>query len=190
MMACKRRALHSEWGLRTASQRRWHLGECVYIICFTFMQWFWPLQNNKSRHFAHDIRSRKEREMEEPVFPSCQQQASESSVLLRNPRCLARRLRGVCQLVVLSPLTSALNCYPHFHWGIQQPCDFGGEVSGVYKSVCECDSEILAFLSITEKERQMIEVFSSACVCVNWLYHLFIVFFLEEGKDKKLPTWL
>ena len=46
-------------------------------------------------------------------------------------------------------------------------------------------------LSITEKERQMIEVFHQP-VCVNWLYpYLFIVFFFrEEGKDKKLPTWL
>lgn len=182
--------LHSEWGLKTASQRRWHFrGECVYIICFVhFMAVVLATSRTiKADILPYDIRSRKEKgDGGAILLHSAQTNKFESSCAASQSQ--VPRHRGVCQLVVLSPLTSALllSSFPLGHtvamwfWG-------GEGISGVYKSVVNVTLKSCYFKYHWEGKTNDWS-FSSACVCKLAISLLIYCIFLERKAKIKIAN--
>lgn len=139
--------MHCEWGIKTASQRRWHFRRrmCIYNFLGTFfgsgLGHFKPI---KADILLTALELGKKRRCKILSFHSCQQQASESQMLPLQSQVPHSWLRGELQVHYFEPTHFCVRVlFSLGHTLYSSHVIFFFWISGVYRSVYEF--EILEF---------------------------------------------
>lgn len=155
--------MRSKWGIKTASQRSWHLGgQHMHITSFAHSLAMVRLpQTNKSRRLPTTLEAGKKRRCKILSFyfwkqwcfwklnvafaiPSAWVMVKRRELKRENPlsSLISSSLRisqawlSWASCIISSLLISArVLFYPDLHWGMQYPCDFGGGGSVMFINV-------------------------------------------------------